>query len=88
MPVFPFMAREFQCHLRYQRPAYLYNVTYSLSIPGLGFQVPLQTYTARAHGLPQHHRHAATFHFMQVWPEGRPGISDVSPLSGISGLPV
>ena len=78
MPVFPFMAQEFQCHLRYQQPAYLYNITYSLSIPGLGFQVPVQSYTATARSLREHRRHSDTFHFMQVWHDTRmPFYSDI-----------
>ena len=78
MPVFRFMAEEFQCHLHYQQPSYLYNITYSLSIPGLGFQVPQQSYTATARTLRQHRRHSDTFHFMQVWHDTRmPFYSDI-----------
>jgi hypothetical protein len=38
-PAFPSMLQEFRCHIAYKPPQYLYNITYTVSIPSLKYHV-------------------------------------------------
>ncbi|XP_076454059.1 uncharacterized protein LOC143289096 [Babylonia areolata] len=71
IPVFSSMSEEWRCHLTYQRPSYLYNISYTVSIPDLGLQLPTQTYTAKMESLEEHRRRSGRFHFIRVWHDTR-----------------
>ncbi|KAL8586278.1 hypothetical protein ACOMHN_003793 [Nucella lapillus] len=71
IPEFSSISEGWQCHLSYQQPAYLYNISYTVSIPDLGLQLPTQTYTAGLKGLEDHRKRADQFHFIRVWHDTR-----------------
>ncbi|KAK7482834.1 hypothetical protein BaRGS_00025867, partial [Batillaria attramentaria] len=81
-PSFANMAREFNCHLTYEPPGHLYNISYFLTMPSLNFTLPLQNYTAAVRSTKEHQRGKDKFDFINLWHDTRMPVTDDLILTG------
>ncbi|XP_012945498.1 uncharacterized protein LOC101861172 [Aplysia californica] len=65
-PVFDTMDRQFACHLRYTPPARLYNISYSIRVPSIDFNMSAQNFSVTARSTREHERRLSTFDFIHA----------------------
>ncbi|ESP00290.1 hypothetical protein LOTGIDRAFT_173315 [Lottia gigantea] len=70
-PFYEKISERFMCHLKYKKPKYLYNVSYSIQIPDYKYVLPEQNFSFTTNSLQSHQTQKHKIDFLNIMHDTR-----------------